>query len=150
MGNLRQITRDGTQLLGAEFRTAGRPITRTLDLGGGRQIIRSYDYDQGGRLNHLDVKVGDRTFAGSTLSFEGLQRIKAQQLGVSNGKRSNVWSYDDRGRVRGMIALTNDPNAAARSSAARWPPIRGKLSRQLSKLAEPRISTSRARRARKS
>ena len=112
MGNLRQITRDGTQLLGAEFRTAGRPITRTLDLGGGRQIIRSYDYDQGGRLNHLDVKVGDRTFAGSTLSFEGLQRKKAQQLGVSNGRRSNVWSYDDRGRVSGMIALTNDPNAA--------------------------------------
>jgi len=114
-GNVRTILRNGQPLMSATFRSAARPINRDITLPNGSTLSRAYDYDDAngsvGRLSGVRVKVNGTLFAGSSLSFEGLQRKSEQLLGVSDGARFTTWSYDDRGRVTGSVVSTTDPNA---------------------------------------
>jgi len=113
-GNVSKILRNGAPLLDATFRSAGRPITRNLTLPNGATLARAYDYDDAigvGRLSGMKASVGGSLFAGTSITFEGLQRKSEQLLGLSGGKRFTNVGYDDRGRVTGLIVATADPNA---------------------------------------
>ena len=114
-GNVRTILRNNAQLLDASFRSAGRPITRNLTLPNGATLGRAYDYDDQtgsvGRLSGMRVTVGSTLVAGSSITFEGLQRKSEQLLGLAGGQRYMTFDYDDRGRVTGSLAATLDPNA---------------------------------------
>jgi hypothetical protein len=77
-GNIRTIKRNGSPLLSATFRGAGRPLTRNITLPNGSTLGRAYDYDDAtanvGRLSGMRVTVGNTLFAGSSILFEGSQR----------------------------------------------------------------------------
>jgi YD repeat-containing protein len=114
-GNVETILRNGSPLMDAKFRSAGRPVTRNLTLPSGVTLGRAYDYDDAsgsvGRLSGMRVTVNGTVVAGSSLLFEGLQRKREQLLGVSDGARFTTWTYDDRGRVTGSVVATIDPSA---------------------------------------
>jgi RHS repeat-associated protein len=116
-GNIRSILRNNAPLLDATFRGEGRPLTRNITLPNGNTLGRAYDYDDQtssvGRLSGMLVSVGNTLFAGSSILFEGLQRKREQLLGISGGNRYTHYSYDDQGRVNGMVVGTLDPNAIA-------------------------------------
>jgi hypothetical protein len=115
VGNVIAVRRSApgmsTLMMDATFRGAGRPKQRRLILGGGpTELLRQYDYDDVetgiGRLNEMKVFSGGTLVAGSHLTFDGLLRTSEQHLGIANGERFTNWSYDDRGRLTGMVAAT--------------------------------------------
>jgi RHS repeat-associated protein len=114
-GNVETILRNGSPLMDAKFRSAGRPVTRNLTLPNGATLGRAYDYDDAtgsvGRLSGMRVTVNGTIVTGSSILFEGLQRRSEQLLGVSDGARFTTWTYDDRGRVTGSVVATVDPQA---------------------------------------
>jgi RHS repeat-associated protein len=111
----------GTTLMEATHRGPGRPETRTLFGAGGVPIVRTYGYEEStGRMNRMAVSVNGREIAGSEVTFDGLQRASARQLGMSNGERMTYWTYDDRGRLRASIHGVRgeaDPEAGVPGSA---------------------------------
>ncbi|MDQ6799900.1 MAG: DUF6531 domain-containing protein, partial [Acidobacteriota bacterium] len=104
MGNVTAIRRSGapSPLMTAEYRTAGRPIRRTIN-----QVERQYDYDDIGRLTEMKVLAGGLLLAGSRIRFDGLLRKSEQHLGIASDDRYTNWSYDDRGRLAAMIAAAD-------------------------------------------
>jgi len=147
-GNVTTITRNGSPLLAATFRGAGRPLTRNITLGNGSTLGRAYDYDDQtgsiGRLSGMRVTVGNTLFAGSSILFEGLQRKREQLLGLSGGERYTHYGYDDRGRVTGSVVATLDPNAipaigipGAATVNLTDADFRGELSRTIVKQNDP-------------
>jgi YD repeat-containing protein len=114
-GNVRTILRNNAQLFDASFRGVGRPITRDLTQPNGRLLKRAYDYDDQtgsvGRLSGMRVTVASMLLAGSSITFEGLQRKSEQLLGLAGGQRYNTIAHDDRGRVSGMVLATANQNA---------------------------------------
>ena len=146
-GNVTTITRNGSPLLAATFRGAGRPLTRNLTLTG-TTLKREYDYDDQtgsiGRLSGMRVTVGNTLFAGSSILFEGLQRKREQLLGLSGGERYTHYGYDDRGRVTGSVVATLDANAipaigipGAATVNLTDADFRGELSRTIVKQNDP-------------
>src|SRR4051794_40627527 len=59
----------------------------------------------------MRVSVGNTLFAGSAVTFEGLQRKREQLLSLYGSQRYNHFGYDGQGRVNGSIAMTLDPSA---------------------------------------
>jgi len=87
-------------LLDADYRNAGRPDLRTITTAAGTSIVRKYDYDGNSLPSHMDVKANGLTVAGSDVKYDGVQKQRADLLGVSGGKRANTWGYDDRSRLK--------------------------------------------------
>jgi RHS repeat-associated protein len=114
-GNVRTILRDGLPYLDAQYRAAGRPLSRNITLPNGSILGRAYDYDDAttnvGRLSGMRVSVGSTLFTGSQVKFEGTQRKSEQLLGISGGQRYTSFGYDDQGRVTGQVTAGLDPNA---------------------------------------
>ena len=120
VGNLVAIHRaapgTASDLLRADFRSAGRPKERRIIVGAGPvELVRQYGYDTNetgiGRLNDLRVFSNGILVAGSHILFEGMQRVARQELGVSGNERYTRWLYDDRGRLTGTLAGTTAANA---------------------------------------
>jgi RHS repeat-associated protein len=106
MGNLIGIERQMSggagsgSLLQADYRNANRPDRRVVTTVTGSQIVRDYGYDSGtGLPNKMEVKSGGLTVAGSFVTWDGIQKSRAQLLGVSGGARADEWTYDGRGRL---------------------------------------------------
>ena len=106
MGNLIGIERTMSagagsgSLLQADYRNANRPDRRVVTTATGSQIVRDYGYDSGtGLPDRMEVKSGGFTVAGSFITWDGIQKSRAQLLGVSGGARADEWTYDGRGRL---------------------------------------------------
>ena len=116
MGNLIGLERTlpgsaSPSLMVAGYRAARTPDQRTIITPANVQIIRSYGYDaQTALITRMEVSVAGSVVAGSAVTYDGLQKAKAQLLGVSGGLRSDEWTYDSRSRLQGS-SLGRDAGA---------------------------------------
>jgi RHS repeat-associated protein len=125
-GNLTSISRTQTgaglaTLMSADFRNAGRPNHRTVTTSctglaipcSSANIVRNYGYDPAsGQLNEMQVVTNGTMVGGTHVDYQNtLQVHDLQLLGVSGGKRSTHFTYDDRGRLRGTLFGSSDAGA---------------------------------------
>jgi hypothetical protein len=113
-GNIETINRtliggSAATLMGANFRGAGRPVTRTVTTTTAGTIARGYSYDDNGtgQLTEMRVEAGGKTVAGAHDEYEGLQVNDIKLLGVSSDARHSHFDYDTRGRLTGSIYGSN-------------------------------------------
>lgn len=108
MGNLTQIARAdnetdaGVIVMSANYRSAGRPQTRTVfAAGNATSIVRTYAYDDATSLmKSMSATVNGITVAGSDVAYDGLQKSSIRLLGVASNEHATDYGYDARGRVR--------------------------------------------------
>ena len=118
MGNVIRMQRtlagpsEASTFFEADYRNAGRPDRRTITTPAGKQIVRTYGYQEGtGLLNQMAVSANGVTLAGSSVVFDGVQKSRATLLGVSGGARLNQWQYDGRSRLQRSV-LARDRESA--------------------------------------
>jgi RHS repeat-associated protein len=135
MGNLTKLQRTlagsggPTDLLSADYRNINRPDKRTITTAGGNSIVRDYGYDNtNGLLTRMAASVNGRIIAGSEVIYDGLQKAKAQVLGVSGGSRINEWSYDARSRLQSSL-LARDAGSTPASDSLTTADFRTSLTR---------------------
>ncbi|MFL6247287.1 MAG: Ig-like domain-containing protein [Thermoanaerobaculia bacterium] len=123
MGNVTSIARAsapgevGATVMSAMYRNAGRPDSRTVYTAGGASFVRNYAYDSAtSQLTSLSVANANGVFAGSEVTYDGLQLSSARLLGLASGERYQHWSYDTRSRV--VASLYGVRNAVADPTAA--------------------------------
>jgi len=111
-------------LMTGTYRNAGRPDVRTVSPPGGPPIVRRYGYDsETSLMNRLSVEAGGIVIGGSEVEYgrNTLDKESAKLLGVSAGRRTTQWRYDDRRRLTasifGSVDPNADPNAASPGSA---------------------------------
>jgi RHS repeat-associated protein len=143
MGNRTKIQRQffggssAGALLDATYRNAGRPDKRIVTTAGGPQIVRDYAYDStSGLLNELRVTANGQLVAGSTITYNGLQKSKATLLGISGGARSNEWIYDARSRLQNTI-LARDAGGTPQSEELTQSDFRLRLDRPAETPVDP-------------
>jgi YD repeat-containing protein len=133
MGNVTSIARanapgaNGSVVMTATYRNAGRPDSRTVTTAGGSSFVRSYTYDAAtSQLNGLSVANANGVIAGSEVTYDGLQLASAKLLGLASGERYQHWSYDARSRVvaslYGVKSADANPNAACLDGRRKYRP----------------------------
>jgi len=102
------------------FHNFGHPDQRSVTTScagvqvcSGGSIVRQYGYNANGQMNSLTVTSSGGALAGSVANYEanGLQIHDVQLLGIGGGNHRDVYSYDDRSRLKGAVLDTTDPNA---------------------------------------
>jgi RHS repeat-associated protein len=131
-GNLASIQRNDATVLTAAYRSAGRPMTRSIVIApancatppcAARTLLRSYGYDTStSQMTRMAASINDTIIAGSAVQYAGsLQISDVNLLGISNDTRHTRYTYDARSRVFGSVTGVSDGTVAPPAGAGGTP-----------------------------